>query len=149
MSQLPGGETPDHTHRRGSPTDRIQHGCKIFFFSSSSARFNVIRGRLQYNPSLICVCLPVLFHVSVMRKRKGSADHDSSFTASVTLLDGSSDLKQCHKKTDAASDPGGSGTAMGRRYRRHNLEVTAGRKDAHCPRDSPRPREDRPCYEDR
>ncbi|RXN29853.1 monoacylglycerol lipase ABHD12-like protein [Labeo rohita] len=56
---------------------------------------------------------------SVMRKRKGSADHDSSFTG--TLLDSSSDLKQCHKKTDAASDPGGSGTAMGRRYRRGGL----------------------------
>ncbi|KTF86415.1 hypothetical protein cypCar_00026141 [Cyprinus carpio] len=56
-----------------------------------------------------------------MRKRKGSADHDSSFTGNVTLLDGSSDLKQCHKKTDAASDPGGSGTAMGRRYRRGGL----------------------------
>uniref|UniRef100_A0A673H5Z8 Lysophosphatidylserine lipase ABHD12 n=1 Tax=Sinocyclocheilus rhinocerous TaxID=307959 RepID=A0A673H5Z8_9TELE len=56
-----------------------------------------------------------------MRKRKGSADHDSSFTGNVTLLDGSSDLKQCHKKTDAASDPGGSGTGMGRRYRRGGL----------------------------
>uniref|UniRef100_A0A673IM61 Abhydrolase domain containing 12 n=1 Tax=Sinocyclocheilus rhinocerous TaxID=307959 RepID=A0A673IM61_9TELE len=54
-----------------------------------------------------------------MRKRKGSADHDSSFTG--TLLEGSSDLKQCPKKTDAASDPGGSGTAMGRRYRRGGL----------------------------
>ncbi|KAK2878883.1 hypothetical protein QQF64_010992 [Cirrhinus molitorella] len=54
-----------------------------------------------------------------MRKRKGSADHDSSFTG--TLLDDSSDLKQCHKKTDAASDPGASATAMGRRYRRGGL----------------------------
>ncbi|ROJ78934.1 Monoacylglycerol lipase ABHD12 [Anabarilius grahami] len=49
----------------------------------------------------------------VMRKRNAKEDNDSSFTG--TLLDGS-DLKQCHKKTDAASDPGG--TAMGRRYRR-------------------------------
>ncbi|KAK7142498.1 hypothetical protein R3I94_011993 [Phoxinus phoxinus] len=53
-----------------------------------------------------------------MRKRKANEDHDSSFTG--TLLDGS-DLKQCHKKTDAASDPGGSGTAMGRRWRRGGL----------------------------
>uniref|UniRef100_A0A9J7YP29 Lysophosphatidylserine lipase ABHD12 n=1 Tax=Cyprinus carpio carpio TaxID=630221 RepID=A0A9J7YP29_CYPCA len=54
-----------------------------------------------------------------MRKRKGSADHDSSFTG--TLLEDRSDLKQCHRKTDAASDPGGAGTAMGRRYRRGGL----------------------------
>uniref|UniRef100_A0A672S4B2 Lysophosphatidylserine lipase ABHD12 n=1 Tax=Sinocyclocheilus grahami TaxID=75366 RepID=A0A672S4B2_SINGR len=40
--------------------------------------------------------------------------HENSFICS-------SDLKQCHKKTAAASDPGGSGTAMGRRYRRGGL----------------------------
>ncbi|XP_056332753.1 lysophosphatidylserine lipase ABHD12 [Danio aesculapii] len=54
-----------------------------------------------------------------MRKRKGSDDHDSSFTG--TLTDGSSDLKQCHKRVDAATDPGGSGKEMGRRCRRGGL----------------------------
>ncbi|TRY60489.1 hypothetical protein DNTS_028918 [Danionella cerebrum] len=54
-----------------------------------------------------------------MRKRKGSADNDSSFTG--TLLDGSSDLKHCQKHSDGASDPGGSMKAMGRRCRRGGL----------------------------
>lgn len=110
--------TGSHTPSRN---DRIQHGCKIFSAALplDSAR---IRAGLQYNTSsLLCVCLPVLFHVSVMRKRKGSADHDSSFTG--TLLEDSSDLKQCHRKTDAASDPGGAGTAMGRRYRRWDWQL--------------------------
>ncbi len=107
-------------HRSHTPSqnNRIRHGWKICSAALplDSAR---ISAGLQYNTSsLNCVCLPVLFHVSVMRKRIGSVDHDSSFTGNVTLLDGSSDLKQCHEKTDAAADPGGSGTAMGRRFRR-------------------------------
>ncbi|XP_051502884.1 lysophosphatidylserine lipase ABHD12-like isoform X1 [Myxocyprinus asiaticus] len=54
--------------------------------------------------------------ISVMRKRKNSADHDS-----CALLDDSSDLKHCHEHTHAGTDPGGSGKAMGRRYRRGGL----------------------------
>ncbi len=121
MSQSLGGETPiTHTP---SQNNRIRHGWKICSAALplDSAR---ISAGLQYNTSsLNCVCLPVLFHVSVMRKRIGSADHDSSFTGNVTLLDGSSDLKQCHEKTDAAADPGGSGTAMGRRFRRWDRQL--------------------------
>lgn len=106
--------TGSHTLSRNN---RIRHGCKIF---SAALQLDSNAQDCSIIPpvSSVCVCLPVLFHVSVMRKRKDSADHDISFTGNVTLLHGSADLKQCHKKTDAASDPGGSGTAMGRRYMR-------------------------------
>lgn len=67
-----------------------------------------------------------LISVSVMRKRKNSADHDSAFTSS--LLDARSDLKHCNKTTDAGSEAEGSGKAMGRRYKRwdwlHNQYYT-------------------------